>query len=163
MDHTNEIVVPPSLTRLLFSLLIGGTGMIVGLFLIFGSGPTPTAVATAVGSLTVLSWIVGVLRQRPRLVVRSDGFTMYGLIGEHSQKWEDVEGQFDMIPVGRDYAVAWNITPEAKGRPGTKRRRPIGNYDAALGGALALSSEQIAKLLNDRLKERQNAASVPTT
>ena len=139
MDLTNQVVVPPSLPRLLSSLLVACLGIVGGLLLILGPGLILTIVAIGVGGLTVLACIVAVVRRRPRLVITPDGFTIYKLFGEHSQKWEDIRGEFSIVKSGWIKVVGYNLTTEYKARIGRNHKVSVPKCDQSISGAFALS------------------------
>ncbi len=60
------VVVPPSLLKLLPTLLIGGLGMVGGLFFIIGLRTIWLVLGAAVGVLMVLTFVAAAITQRPR-------------------------------------------------------------------------------------------------
>ncbi len=148
MAMENEVVVPPSLPRLLASLLVGVLGVLGGLFLVIGAGKVLDIAAAGVGGLAVLALVVAIVRRRPRVVVTARGFTVLQLFGEESHEWQDVHGQFAVIQIGLGKAVGYNLTADCKARLGKKPTSLFSGYDAAISGAFALSAEKLARLLN---------------
>jgi hypothetical protein len=134
-------------------LLVGGVGVVGGLLLILGRGPVWVAVASAVGGLILLTFAVAVVRQRPRVVIAPEGFTVYKLFGEESRKWDEVHGEFAVIKIGWNRAVGYNLTAGYKARAGTKPTSLFSGYDAAVSGAFRLSAEQLAELLNAHARQ----------
>src|SRR5262245_65980080 len=100
MTEAVEVVVPPSLSRLLATLFVGVLGVVGGLRLIFGPGQVVITVAAGLAGLAILAFVGAVVRRRPRVVVTAQGFTIYKLFGEESHQWQDVEGQFAVIKIG---------------------------------------------------------------
>jgi len=152
MTEPKPVVVLPSIPRLLALLLIAGGGLVGGLLLVFGPGPVWATVASAVGGVIVLGLIVAVVRQRPRVVITPEGFTVYKLFGEESRKWEDVHGDFAVIKIGRIEAVGYNLAAGHRARAGTKRMSFSG-YDAGISGAFGLPAAQLAELLNAHARQ----------
>jgi hypothetical protein len=153
MAASSAVVVPPSLPRLLAALLVGGVGVVGGLLLLFGPGPVLVAVASAVGGLIVLVFVVAVVRQRPRVVITPEGFTVYKLFGEESRKWAEVHGKFAVIRIGWNRAVGYNLTAGHKARVGKKPTSLFAGYDAAVSGAFGLPAEELAELLNAHARQ----------
>jgi hypothetical protein len=148
MTAARQVIVPPSIARLLPLLLISGAGVVGGLLLIFGPGQVWATLASVAGGLIVLTFIVAVVRRRPRVVISAQGFTIYKLFGEESHHWQDVDSRFAVIKIGLNKAVGYHFTADYKVRTGKKRTSLFSGYDAAISGAFALSAEELAELLN---------------
>jgi hypothetical protein len=158
MAESVEVVVPPSLPRLLVTLFVGVLVMVGGLFLVIGPGQVLTTVAAGLGGLAILAFVVAVVRRRPRVVVTAAGFTIHKLFGEESHAWQDVHGQFAVIKIGLIKAVGYNFTAAYKARTGRKPTSKFSGYDAAISGAFALSAEKLAELLNTHRRTQADTA-----
>jgi hypothetical protein len=158
MTAPRPVVVPPSIPRLLALLLVGGGGVVGGLLLIFGPGPVWSIVAAAVGGLVILAFVVAVARQRPRVVITPEGFTVYKLFGEESRNWDEVHRDFAVIKIGLTQAVGYNLTADYKARTGKRPTSLFSGYDAAISGAFALPAEKLAELLNAHARQRAGSA-----
>jgi hypothetical protein len=111
-----------------------------------------------VGGLIVLAFVVAVVRQRPRVVITPEGFTVYKLFGGQSRKWRDVHGEFAVIKLGWIKGVGYNLTDGHKARVGTKPTSLFSGYDAAISGAFELSAEQLAEVLNAHARQGAGSA-----
>jgi hypothetical protein len=161
MDVENQVVVPPSLPRLLFGLVVGGLGIVVGFLFIFGQGIAFTIVSSGVSGLAFLGFVVSVIRRRPPVVITAAGFTVYTLFGEKSQKWDDIQGAFARTRIGLINAVGYNLTAEYKASTGKKRTTRVSGYDDGITGAFAISTEKLAELLNKHSRDVSRAVAGP--
>jgi len=150
MLEISPIFVPPSFIRLLGTLLLGNLGGALGLWSIFGPGKIFATVFPVIAGLTVLMFIIALVRQRPSLVITSDGFTFRKLFGAKSFRWEEIDGPFAVIKIGFSKAVGYKLTQEYRERVGKKPTSQFSGYDDAIGGALKLSSGALALLLNQQ-------------
>jgi hypothetical protein len=133
--------------------------MVGGIFGIFGLGTLTALACAAVVSLSIVLCVVAAIRQRPRVVITPQEFTIYKIIGCESHKWDDIDGQFAVIKIGWSKAVAYHMTTEYKTRVGKKPTSMFSGYDAAVMGALRSSPEELAALLNEH---KQRSLSSPT-
>jgi hypothetical protein len=148
MTEAVDVVVPPSVSRVLATTSLGALGMVGGLFLIFGPGSVLLAGVTGVGGLAVLAVVVAVVRRRPRVAITPAGFTVHKLFGDDARAWEDVQGPFAVIRLGLGRAVGYRLTAEYKARTGRRPTTQFSGYDAAIAGAFALPADKLAELLN---------------
>ncbi len=157
------VTVPPSLFRLLRMLVLGNlfmVGGIVGMSVgTFGLGSITVWACAAVVGLSIVLYPVAAVRQRPRVVLTPDGFASDKLFGREAHRWEDVDGRFGVIEVGWNKVVAYKLTADYKARVGKKPTSLFSGYDAALGGALALSAAELAELLNEYKQRHQGSTS----
>ena len=155
MGLSDEIIVPPSLPRLLCSALVGVAGMCLGMFMIVGPGwffnGAVTAFAALGAGFVVLAAIVG----RPSVEISREGFTFRTLAGAATRRWDDVASPFETFKVGWNMGVGYKLTEEARARLGVKPNKLLSGYDGALGGALSKSPDELAALLNERWNERR--------
>jgi hypothetical protein len=148
MAEAVEVVVPPSLSPLPATLVVGVLGMVCGLLLIFGPGQVVITVAAGLAGLGILGFVGAVVRRRPRVVITPRGFTIYKLFGEESHQWQDVDARFAVIKIGLNKAVGYHFTADYRARTGKKPTSLFSGYDGAISGAFALSAEELAELLN---------------
>ncbi len=150
----------PSFGRLLRILLISNLLMVGGILGIaiglVGVGNW-TIIACAVAVLLITSlYLIGALRQRPRVIITGEGFVFEKLFGREVHKWEEIEGRFAVIKVGWSQTVAYNMTAAYKARTGKKPSSLFKGYDAAMvGGALPCSPRELAELLNEHKQRNQ--------
>jgi hypothetical protein len=95
-------------------LAVGNLAMVGGIIAIFGLGWITIWVCAVVVGLSTLLYILAAVRQRPRVVITTDGFAFDKLFGREAHRWEDIAGRFAVIKVGWSKAVAYNLTPEYK-------------------------------------------------
>lgn len=155
MTEQAFVIVPPSLVRLLGNwavstlLMIGGLwGVSVGLLGL--TWPTLALMSAAIAGLATAIFVIAIVRQRPQVVITPDGFTFCSLIGNRSYKWQDIEGQFGVFKLGLNKLVGFRWTADFKARTGKKPSTSLSGYDDALGGALALSAQELTALLNEK-------------
>lgn len=148
MKPQRPTIITVSLLRLLGSVGIGGVGIIAGLFLVFGAGAFLAIASAVVGGLMVLTLIFAAVRQRPRLIITTEGFVVQQLFGEKVHKWEDVAGPFAVIKSGQMQLIAFNLTTDSKTRTRIKPTSLYSGYDSAFGGAYCISMQELADLLN---------------
>ena len=149
MKPQNPTVITASPLRLLRGVGIGGLGVVAGLFLVFGRGAFLVVASAVVGGLVVLSLVFAAVRQRPKLIITTEGFVSQALFGEKSHRWEDIAGPFAVIESGWTKLVAFNLTPDYKAREGIKPTSHYSGYDSAIVGAFRLSMRELANLLNE--------------
>jgi hypothetical protein len=148
MAEAAEVIVPPSLPRLLASLVVGVLCMVGGLLMLLGPRLVLIPVAPALGGMALLVFVLAVVRRRPRVVITAEGFTVHKLFGEESHEWRDVHGSFAVIKIGISKAVGYHLTTDYKARTGRKSASRFSGYDAAISGAFALPADKLAELLN---------------
>lgn len=153
------VIVPPSFTRLLKLFLVSAGGMCAGLFLLLGLSLVGLILIATVLTLLALNFLVALVRQRPRIEISPEGFTVFQLYGQQSRPWDAVHGEFVVIPLGWTQAVAYKLSPTAAEQV-TKKPAPVlqGN-DAGISGAFALAPEQLAELLNSCARQVRNSES----
>lgn len=147
-SRPDKIVIPWDTSKLLTTLLLSGVGMIVGLLLILGPGLAGLWATMTVCCLVVLAGFVASVRQGPRVVITTEGFTVEKLFGAESRRWDEIDGDFTVIPVGWTQAVGYKLVPASQGRRGESRRSMLSGNDAGISGAFTLSPEKLAELLN---------------
>src|SRR5689334_18818911 len=98
MTHSSSVIIPPSLLRLLRSLVVGNMLMIAGIILIsvslLGVGSGTVVACAAVVALSALLYVIAALRGRPRLTITPEGFVIEKLFGRDAHRWEEIDGQF---------------------------------------------------------------------
>jgi hypothetical protein len=137
--------------------MVGGiSGIALGLV---GVGDWTVVACGVVVALSTVSYGIAAIRQRPRVVITPEGFVFDKLFGRDAHRWEEVEGPFAVIKVGWNEVVAYNLTPEYKGRTGRKPTSLFSGYDAAVGGStLSLSAGELAEVLNAHKKRSASDA-----
>jgi len=156
MTHSTAVIVPLSVFRLLGRMVLGNLMVAGGLLL--GFGPKIMVwgcIAFAIASAVLI--MVCAIRQRPRVVITSEGFAFHTPFGSRSYKWDDLEGRFAVIKIGLSKVVAYHLTAECKARLGKKPTSRFSGYDDVLLGALRLSPEDLADLLNEHRERRRKA------
>jgi hypothetical protein len=148
-------------------LVVGNVLLIVGIIglsvSLLGVGSGTVVACAAVVALSTLLYVIAALRRRPRLTITPEGFVFEKLFGRDAHRWEEIDGQFAVIKIGLNKAVAYKLTPEYKARVGKKSTSLFSGYDAAVvGGALPRSAEELAELLNEH-KQRNQASSGPVS
>jgi hypothetical protein len=160
MTQPGTVTIAPGLLRLLKTLLVSNVlivGGILGIAIgLVGVGKwTFVACVVAVALVTTL-FLLGALRQRPRVVITREGFVFEKLFGREVRQWKEIDGRFDVIKVGWNKAVAYNLTPEYKARTGKKPTSLFSGYDAAMiGSTLVCSAGELAELLNEHKQRNQ--------
>jgi hypothetical protein len=161
MSSADEIVIPPSLPRLLVAMFVGFAGVVGGLFLIFGPGVVVTTGATVAGGAGAGVVVLGLMTGRPCVRVDDEGFEFLTLIGGKRVRWADVASPFGLVKLGWNKGVGYALSDSARARLGSKPKPMFSGYDGVIGGALRTSPNELAALLNERLKvhlERARAA-----
>jgi hypothetical protein len=113
---------------------------IIALSLVVGRlGPiTAWACAAAVG-LGIVSYVVPIVRQRPRVVMTPPGFTVYKFVGSESHKWEDIDGQFVVTKLG--WQFFWRKVVGYRLKAEFDTRQVVGDFRSC--------PEELAALLNE--------------
>jgi hypothetical protein len=158
MTQPGTVTIPPSLLRLLKTLLVSNLLMVGGILAVaislVGVGSWTVVACVAVVALSTILYVIAALRQRPRLVITSEGFVDEALFGCETHRWEDIDGRFAVIKVGWNEAVAYHLTPEYKARTGRKPTSLYSGYDAVVGAStLSRSAEELAELLNEHKQD----------
>lgn len=159
MTQPSTVTVPPSFPKLLGRLVVANLCMAGGIFMVVGWGMIQTVVCALAVGLSAVHLVLAAVMRRPRVVITPEGF---GLIGDLSYKWEDVDGPFAVIKIGWSKTVAYKLTADCKARVGKKpTSRWSGyraGYDEVVMGAFTLSAEELAALLNEHKRR-----SLPST
>jgi hypothetical protein len=160
MTQPNTVTIPPSLLRLLRTLVVSNLLIVAGILAIsigaIGVGKGTVAVCAAVVALSTVLYAIAAFRQRPRVVITPEGFTFEKLVGREAYRWEEIDGRFAVIKVGINKGVAYKLTPEHRARRGKKPTSSFSGYDGVVvGGALPRSAEEIADLLNEHKERNQ--------
>jgi hypothetical protein len=158
MTHANPVIVPPSLLKLLPTLMVGGLGMAGGLFFIIGLRTIWLVLGAAVGVLMVLTFVAAAITQRPRVTIGRDGFVLEKLIGSESHKWEDIAGPFAAIKIGWTKGVGYHFSAAYNARVGKKPTTKFSGYNAVIMGAFKLTAAELAELLNRHKHEYLRSA-----
>jgi len=150
------LIVGPSLGKLLGTMGLGALGMIVGAALLivsfWGIGALlwwGWYVVAAIAIFGIGNLIIALQRQRPRLELNAQGFTVLPIFGGHSRRWSDIDGDFVVIKCGLNQAVAYRLTPAYKASIGFKPTTLFQGNDQAIMGAYALPIPELAKVLNE--------------
>jgi hypothetical protein len=104
-----------------------------------------------------IALVGAVFGSRPRIEISDEGFTDYGVLGQRSRRWSDIEGNFTVLRVGWPLAlglwplVAYRLTDACK--KSTRIGDPIaslqGNDEAILiCEELSISAAELADILN---------------
>ena len=154
MTQPESVTVAPSMLRLLRILLVSNLMMVGGILGVavglVGVGTWTVVACVAVVALSTTLYLLAAIRQRPRVVITSEGFVFEKLFGREAHQWDETEGRFAVIKIGLNEAVAFNLTPEYKARVGRKPTSMFSGYDAAVvGSTLPCSASQLAELLNE--------------
>jgi hypothetical protein len=158
MTQTSAVTVPQSVLRMLGYLTLGNIALVGSLLTLFGARPVSALACAAVVGVSAALATVAVIRQRPRVVIKSDGFVVYKLFGETAHKWEDIDGPFAVIKIMPwQKAVAYNLSPGCKAGVGKKPARAFSGYHSAVSGLFKLSPEELADLLNQEKQRWLNA------
>ena|SRR5579875_2631944 len=156
MSQADAAIIPISIPRLLGRMVLSNLMIAVGLWA--GFGLTIMIWGCIIwGILSIILFVVSVIRQRPRVVLTSEGFTFYPLLGIRSHQWNEIGDPFAVIRIGLSKVVAYRLTEECKARLGKKPTSRFSGYDAVLVGALQLSPQALAGLLNE-YRERNRTA-----
>ncbi len=140
-------IIGPSLARLLSTMGVGALGMSVGaamLIVAFWGMPVLVAkgwiVVAVIAALGIGNLIIALVRDRPRLELDDEGFSVLPIFGGHSRRWSDIDGDFAVIKCGLYPAVAYRMTPAYKQVIGFKPTTLFQGYDCVIAGAYALRS-----------------------
>jgi hypothetical protein len=160
------VTIAPSLLRLLRTLLISNLLMVGGVIDIaiglVGVGNWTVVACVIVIALSTFLYIIAAFRQRPRVVITPEGFVFEKLFGRETYRWEEIDGRFVVIKVGWSELVAYNLTPEYKGRTGKKPTSLFSGYDAAVGApALACTARELGELLNEHKQQNSSGGLAP--
>ncbi len=159
--QSEPVVVPPSIPRLLGTFVVSGGGMVGGLLVILGPGPLWGTAASVCVGLIIVACVVGVIRQRPRVEITSEGFTVYKLFGQESRSWGDVAGEFAVIQIGSTNAVGYNLVEGRTARAGARSAPRLSGYDAGISGAFAMPAEGLANVLNAHARQAAGGVNGP--
>jgi hypothetical protein len=103
----------------------------------------------------VIAVLGAILWGRPRVEIRPEGFTDYGILGHRSRRWSDIDGSFTVIPVGWPFAVgrrrvvAYRLTGALKESARGQSAWLAGNDEAILiCPELAIGADQLVEVLN---------------
>lgn len=133
--------------------LVSGGSMIAGLLLLFGMSLPGQSLIAALSLFLALNFLAAVVRRRPRVEITPEGFTVYKLFGQESRRWDEIHGEFVVIPVGWTKAVGYKINPATAGQTSRKPAAALQGNDAGISGAFALSPEALADLLNSSARQ----------
>jgi hypothetical protein len=148
MELPTPFVVPPNLPKL-FGIFIGCTVVCIGcVFMIVGPGMVWAFASALCVGLYGVGLILAVVRQRPRVIIGSEGFEFQSLFGSRSHRWDQIDGAFTVIRIGLSKVVAYKLTSEFKARIGRMPTTRYSGYDEVLTGALEVRPRQLAELLN---------------
>ena len=152
MTQPGTVTVPSSLSRMIGSLVLANLGLAGGIFLVVGWGLIQTVVCALAVGLSMVILVVAAVRQRPQVVISSEGFTFLPFFAGRTHQWEDIDGPLAVIRMGMHKAVAYKLTAEYKTRVGTKppsRFSGHQGYDEVIVGHFRLSAKELAALLNE--------------
>jgi hypothetical protein len=163
MTPPQTVTIGTSPLKLLSPLTLGGLGIAGGVALVLVG---LSLAVLGVDWLTSIGWVIVVvlavlvvcgcgalflvssIRGTPRVEIGPDGFFARALFGSRSRRWSDVEGDFVVIKVGLGQGVGYRLTPEFKELAGIKPTTLFAGNDEAISGAFAMSSGELAELLN---------------
>ena len=153
---SERLVIGPSTAKLLGTMGIGALGMAVGaamlIVAIWGMPDLQSKgwiVVAVIAVLGIGNLVIALGRQRPRLEIDAEGFSVLPLFGGHSRRWSDIEGDFVVIKCGFTQGVAYRLTPAYKASIGFKPTTLFEGNDQAIMGAFALPIQELAELLNE--------------
>jgi hypothetical protein len=152
MTQPSTVTVPPSFSRMIGTLLVTNLALAGTIFVVVGWGMIQTVVCASAAGLSAVFLVVAAVRQRPRVVITSEGFVFLTLFAGRTHKWEDIDGPPAVIKIGIRKAVACKLTAEYKMRAGKKpasRFSGFQGYDEIIMGDFRLSAEELAALMNE--------------
>jgi hypothetical protein len=161
MQSPQEIVtIPASWQSLARTALIVDVLLAAGLFEMLGPG-LPLVLACSVAVVVSALLVLPAVRGTHRLELGPEGFTSYNAFGRIAQKraWEDVEGHFQIVKMGWNDAIAYQLSAACK-TPGKKSRLPQG-FDEAIPSLYRMTAVQLALLLNERKRDRSPSRRSP--
>jgi len=161
MTQPSTVTVPPSFSKMIGTLVVTNLALAGTIFVVVGWGNIQTVVCASAAGLSTVFLVVGALRQRPQVVITSEGFAFLPLFADRTYKWEDIDGPLAVIKIGTRKAVACKLTAEYKMRASKKpasRFSGFQGYDEVIMGDFRLSAEELAALLNEHKRR-----SLPST
>ena len=161
MTQPSTVTVPPSFSRMIGSLAAANLAVAGGMFLVVGWGQIQTVVCALAIGLSTVFLVVAAVRQRPQVVITSEGFVFLPPFADRTYKWEDIDGPLAVIKIGTRKAVACKLTAKYKMRVGKKPASRFSGhqgYDEVILGDFRLAAEELAALLNEHKRR-----SLPST
>jgi hypothetical protein len=163
MTPPEVVTIGPSPLKLLSALALGGLGIAGGAALVVAGlslavlgvdwlTSTGWVIVVIMAALVVCCcgalFLVSIIRRAPRVEIGPAGFVAWTIFGSRSRRWSDVEGDFVVIKVGLRQGVGYRLTPDFKELAGIKPTTLFAGNDEAISGAFAVSSGELAELLN---------------
>ena len=161
MIQPSTVTVPPSLSKMIGTLVVTNLALAGTIFVVVGWGQIQTVVCALAIGLSTVFLVVAAVRQRPQVVITSEGFVFLPPFADRTYKWEDIDGPLAVIKIGMREAVACRLTAEYKMRVGkkpTSRFSGFQGYDEVILGDFRLSADELAALLNEHKRR-----SLPST
>jgi len=155
MTMPSAVIIRPNFLKMLGAIVLGNLLMVGSLLLIFGFHTVLYVTCAVFLGVSVLLVMIGLVRQRPRIRISTEGFESLPLFGSQLYSWADVEGEFAVLKMGTSKLVVFHLTAGCKARLGKKPTRLYSGYDAALGGLYEVSIEKLAEMLNRHKQQSQ--------